>query len=84
MIPCCSSGWRFLTGYVLPKAYFEKVGPQGFEAKPIGSGPYVVADIDTGCGNALNVIHAITQYERAGAAAVLGEARPQPKLHQVL
>ncbi len=32
----------FLTGYVLPKAYFEKVGPEGFEAAPIGSGPYMV------------------------------------------
>jgi peptide/nickel transport system substrate-binding protein len=25
----------FLTGYVLPKAYYEKVGPEGFEKKPI-------------------------------------------------
>ena len=32
----------FLTGYVLPKAYFEKVGPEGFEKKPIGTGPYMV------------------------------------------
>jgi peptide/nickel transport system substrate-binding protein len=32
----------FLTGYVLPKAYYEKVGPQGFEAAPVGSGPYKV------------------------------------------
>ncbi|WP_019997428.1 ABC transporter substrate-binding protein [Aureimonas ureilytica] len=32
----------FLTGYVLPKAYYEKVGPQGFEAKPVGTGPYMV------------------------------------------
>ena len=32
----------FLTGYVLPKKYFEEVGPEGFEAKPIGSGPYMV------------------------------------------
>ena len=32
----------FLTGYVLPKAYFEKVGPEGFEAAPIGTGPYMV------------------------------------------
>ena len=32
----------FLTGYVLPKAYFEEVGPDGFEAAPIGSGPYMV------------------------------------------
>ncbi len=32
----------FLTGYVLPKAYYEKVGAEGFEKKPIGSGPYMV------------------------------------------
>ena len=32
----------FLTGYVLPKAYYEKVGPEGFEKKPIGTGPYMV------------------------------------------
>lgn len=32
----------FLTGYVLPKAYYESVGPEGFEAAPIGSGPYMV------------------------------------------
>jgi peptide/nickel transport system substrate-binding protein len=32
----------FLTGYVLPKAYFEKVGAEGFEKAPIGSGPYKV------------------------------------------
>ncbi|WP_127900338.1 ABC transporter substrate-binding protein [Solirhodobacter olei] len=32
----------FLTGYVMPKAYYEKVGAAGFEAKPIGTGPYMV------------------------------------------
>ena len=32
----------FLTGYVLPKAYYEKVGAEGFEKKPIGTGPYMV------------------------------------------
>ncbi len=32
----------FLTGYVLPKAYYEKVGAAGFEAAPIGTGPYMV------------------------------------------
>ncbi|WMS42481.1 ABC transporter substrate-binding protein [Acuticoccus sp. MNP-M23] len=32
----------FLTGYVLPKAYYEEVGPEGFAEKPIGSGPYMV------------------------------------------
>lgn len=32
----------FLTGYILPKAYYERVGADGFEAAPIGSGPYMV------------------------------------------
>jgi dipeptide transport system substrate-binding protein len=32
----------FLTAYVLPKAYYEKVGADGFEKAPIGSGPYKV------------------------------------------
>lgn len=32
----------FLTGYVLPKKYYEEVGAEGFEAAPIGSGPYMV------------------------------------------
>lgn len=32
----------FLTGYVMPKAYYEKVGPEGFEKAPIGTGPYMV------------------------------------------
>ncbi len=36
----------FLTGYVLPKAYYEKVGPEGFEKAPIGSGPYKVVQFE--------------------------------------
>jgi peptide/nickel transport system substrate-binding protein len=32
----------FLTGYVLPKAYYTKVGAEGFEKQPIGTGPYRV------------------------------------------
>lgn len=31
----------------------------------------IVADIDTGYGNAISVIHTITEYERAGANAVM-------------
>ncbi|MCK9513395.1 MAG: ABC transporter substrate-binding protein [Pigmentiphaga sp.] len=38
----------FLTGYVLPKAYFEKVGPVGFEKAPIGTGPYKVDAYEQG------------------------------------
>lgn len=40
----------------------------------------LVADIDTGFGNALNVIYAIQQYERAGAAAVVIEDKTFPKV----
>jgi peptide/nickel transport system substrate-binding protein len=32
----------FLTGYVMPKKYMEEVGAEGFEAAPIGTGPYMV------------------------------------------
>ncbi|MBS7705153.1 phosphonopyruvate hydrolase [Chelatococcus asaccharovorans] len=40
----------------------------------------IVADIDTGFGNAINVIYAIQQYERAGAAAVVIEDKTFPKV----
>ncbi|MGE0725516.1 MAG: isocitrate lyase/phosphoenolpyruvate mutase family protein, partial [Alphaproteobacteria bacterium] len=39
----------------------------------------VVADLDTGFGNAVNVIHAVRQYEAAGAAAVVIEDKTFPK-----
>lgn len=39
----------------------------------------VVADIDTGFGNAVNVIHAVKAYEAAGAAAVVMEDKQFPK-----
>ena len=32
----------FLTGYVMPKKYYEEVGASGFESAPIGTGPYMV------------------------------------------
>ncbi len=40
----------------------------------------IVADIDTGFGNAINVIHAIGEYQRAGAAAVVIEDKSFPKV----
>lgn len=40
----------------------------------------IVADIDTGYGNAINVIHAISEYERAGASAVVIEDKAFPKV----
>lgn len=38
----------FLAVYVLPKAYMEKVGPEGFNAKPIGAGPYRMVEHQRG------------------------------------
>ncbi|MDE1994716.1 MAG: isocitrate lyase/phosphoenolpyruvate mutase family protein [Rhizobiaceae bacterium] len=40
----------------------------------------IVADIDTGYGNAINVIHTIVEYERAGASAVVIEDKTFPKV----
>ncbi len=40
----------------------------------------IVADIDTGYGNAINVIHVIGEYERAGASAVVIEDKMFPKV----
>jgi len=40
----------------------------------------IVADIDTGYGNAINTLHAIKEYERAGASAVVIEDKTFPKV----
>ena len=39
----------------------------------------IIADIDTGYGNAVNVMHAVSAYEKAGAAAVVMEDKKFPK-----
>ncbi len=44
----------------------------------------VVADIDTGFGNAINVLYAIEQYERAGVAAIVMEDKSFPKVTSLI
>jgi peptide/nickel transport system substrate-binding protein len=39
--PALFKWMAFLTAYVLPRAYYEKVGADGFEKAPVGSGPYM-------------------------------------------
>ncbi|MFZ3121056.1 MAG: ABC transporter substrate-binding protein [Variovorax sp.] len=34
----------YSAAFILPKAYYEKVGLEGFLAKPVGSGPYRLVD----------------------------------------
>ncbi|MFO1061709.1 MAG: ABC transporter substrate-binding protein [Dongiaceae bacterium] len=36
----------FLTGYVLPQKAYGAAGAEGFEKKPIGSGPYMLDDFE--------------------------------------
>lgn len=38
----------FLAAYVVPKAYMQQVGPEGFNAKPIGAGPYRMVEHQRG------------------------------------
>ena len=38
----------FLTGYILPPHYHDKVGAEGFEKNPLGSGPYKVKEFVRG------------------------------------
>jgi dipeptide transport system substrate-binding protein len=49
----------FLTGFVLPKDYYQKVGAEGFEKKPIGTGPYMVDEYQ---GNAFLRLKANPKY----------------------
>ena len=48
------------------------------------SGLPVVADIDTGFGNAINVLYVIEQYERAGVAAIVMEDKSFPKVTSLI
>lgn len=44
----------------------------------------VVADIDTGFGNAINVLYAVEQYESAGAGAIVMEDKSFPKVTSLI
>lgn len=44
------------------------------------TGGLVIADLDTGFGNAVNAAHAVAAYGRAGAAAVVIEDKTFPKM----
>ncbi|MCP8937946.1 ABC transporter substrate-binding protein [Alsobacter sp. SYSU M60028] len=47
-MPSAVAWLYFLTSYVVPKAYLEKVGVAEFEKKPIGSGPYKLVEYQQG------------------------------------
>ena len=48
-MPTAIAWWAFLGSFIVPKAYFEKVGgKEGFLKAPVGSGPYKLADYQLG------------------------------------
>jgi peptide/nickel transport system substrate-binding protein len=49
----------FLAAYILPKAYLEKVGDDGFKQQPIGAGPYRIVSYERG---ARIVLEAFDKY----------------------
>lgn len=62
--PAAPKFLAFLSAYILPKAYFERVGPQGFQEKPVGAGPYRVVEYQRG---SRIVLEAFDRYWRGQA-----------------
>lgn len=62
--PAAPKFLAFLSAYILPKAYFERVGPQGFQDKPVGAGPYRVVEYQRG---SRIVLEAFDRYWRGQA-----------------
>ena len=77
-----ASGFELSALYGLPDASLITMSQhlEMLRAIALHSSLPVIADIDTGFGNAINVIHAIEEYERAGAAAVVIEDKTFPKV----
>jgi peptide/nickel transport system substrate-binding protein len=59
VMPSAVTWLYFMASFVVPKAYIEKVGVDGFAAKPIGSGPYRLAEYQQG---ARVVLEAFDRY----------------------
>lgn len=76
-----ASGFELSAAYAVPDASILSVTQHLEMTRAICQSVSipVVADIDTGYGNAVNVIHAVRAYEAAGAAAVVMEDKQFPK-----
>lgn len=48
VMPSATTWLYFLGSYVVPKAYLQKVGLEGFLKAPVGSGPYRLAEYERG------------------------------------
>ena len=76
-----ASGFELSASYAVPDASILPMGTHLDMVRAIGEAQDapVVADIDTGFGNAVNVAYAVPRYAAAGAAAVVMEDKTFPK-----
>ncbi len=76
-----ASGFELSAAYGVPDASLISMSQHLEMARAINDavGIPVVADLDTGYGNAINVMHAVQSYEHAGMAAVVIEDKRFPK-----
>jgi phosphonopyruvate hydrolase len=75
------SGFELSASYAVPDANILPMGTHLEMMRAIGEvqDAPVIADIDTGFGNAVNVAYAVPRYTAAGVAAVVMEDKTFPK-----
>ncbi len=75
------SGFELSASYAVPDANILSMGTHLEMMRAIASTVDIplIADIDTGFGNAVNVSYVIPQYEAAGASAIVMEDKTFPK-----
>jgi phosphoenolpyruvate phosphomutase len=75
------SGFELSASYAVPDASILSMGTHLEMMRAIASTVSVplIADIDTGFGNAVNVHYVVPQYEAAGASAIVIEDKTFPK-----
>ncbi len=76
-----ASGFEISASYAVPDANILTMAENLHAAKMMNdvTGVPVIADCDNGYGNAINVIRAIEEYERAGIAGICMEDNVFPK-----
>jgi phosphonopyruvate hydrolase len=75
------SGFELSASYAVPDANILSMGTHLDMMRAIGAvqDAPVIADLDTGFGNAVNVAYVVPQYDAAGVAAVVIEDKTFPK-----
>ncbi|WP_272699780.1 phosphonopyruvate hydrolase [Desulfovibrio sp. Fe33] len=76
-----ASGFELSAAYGIPDASLLSLTQHLDNTRAMASQVSIpiIADIDTGYGNAINVMHVVSAYEQAGAAAVVMEDKKFPK-----